>query len=111
MAQLTPEQKNQRDNELRDLREVLNTEAGQRVLWRILSECEIFRVSFTGDEYTNYYEGRRSIGLFLVNEICEVDSDAFYKMHIQSVGKKKEARAQQARELESDNDKNRRYIV
>ena len=102
MAQLTLEQKNQRDNELKDVREVLNTEAGQRFLWRILSECGIFRVSFDSmnSNYTVYNEGRRSIGLFILNELNEADYKIFSKMQQQAILKHKEARAQKERELE-----------
>ena len=53
-----------------DLREILDRGAGRRVLWRLLEHAGVFRSAFSADPYaTAFNEGRRSSGLFLLNEV------------------------------------------
>lgn len=59
-----------------DLVTVLSTPPGRRFVWRLLSECGVFHGSF--NESSNrmaFQEGRRDIGLMILNEvITEVPS-------------------------------------
>lgn len=51
-----------------DYREVfLTTAAGKRVLSDLLNSCGVFEGSFTGNSRTFFNEGRREIGLILLN--------------------------------------------
>ena len=69
-----------RDDEVADLQAVLNLDGGRRLLWRLLERAGIYKTSFTGNSETFFKEGRRDMGLFLLNEIQEADPDAYLKM-------------------------------
>ena len=70
-----------RERELHDLGTVLSIPQGQRVLWRLLERCGVYKTSISTDPYATYYnEGERNIGLFLMSEINEVDPQALADM-------------------------------
>jgi hypothetical protein len=70
-----------RDNELNDLRKILQTPEGRRVIWRILSQAEVFKQTFNPDpHWAAFNEGKRRIGLWLYGEIPAADEDAFIRM-------------------------------
>lgn len=69
-----------RERELEDMKFILSTPQGQRVLWRYLEHCGIYRDSFTGNSSTFYNEGRRSIGIKLLEDITTASPDAYIKM-------------------------------
>ena len=62
------------DREASELKAVLDTYEGRAVFWRLLSKCGMYKDSMTGDNRTFYYEGRRSIGLDVIEMIAEVDA-------------------------------------
>lgn len=64
-----------RKRELADLAAVLATKPGRRFIWKILEQAGVFRVSFRyGEpETTVFNEGRRSMGLWLMADIHELD--------------------------------------
>ena len=47
-----------RDNEINDLKIVMETAAGRRLMWRLLASAKIFQTCFTGNSTTYYNEGR-----------------------------------------------------
>lgn len=53
----------------RDLNAVLNTPEGQRVLFEVVSRCGVFQKSFTGNSETFFREGKRVIGLSVIDDI------------------------------------------
>jgi hypothetical protein len=63
-----------------DLAAVLDTTAGRRVLMRLIDGTGVFARSFTGDANTFYREGRRSVGLDLVEHIERVSAGSFAKL-------------------------------
>lgn len=69
-----------RDREDGDLRKILSIPEGRRLIWKILSETGIYRSSFTGNSETFYNEGRRRIGLFILEEIMKVKPEAYTQM-------------------------------
>ena len=74
--------KRQREKELQDLRKVLGSSEGRRVLWRILVKGAIFNSSFAPNANETYFnEGRRSVGLWLTQEISDADLEKFFQMH------------------------------
>jgi hypothetical protein len=80
-------EKIRRDEELEDLRIVMKTKPGRRLLWRMFGECGIFSSSFTKDPHTtNFNEGKRSIGLFLLTEVGEADPKAMSVMMTEARG-------------------------
>jgi hypothetical protein len=69
----------ERDRQNRDdLRAVLATPAGRRFVFRLLDDrCKVSSVSFTGNSETFYREGRRSVGVELMQIIQEIAPDAW----------------------------------
>lgn len=82
--------KSKRDREENELRDILKTYGGRAYIWRILSRCGVFRLSFTGDPNSTFFkEGQRDIGLHLLSEVMEIDSSAFQKMQQEAVERDK----------------------
>ncbi len=74
------------ESEANDLRYVIQSEQGKRVLWRLLETCGIFKSSFTGSSETFFLEGQRNVGLKLLADIMRVDPDSYLKMYKQANG-------------------------
>ena len=55
------------------LHTVLSTYEGRAFIWRTLGLCQVFGSSWTGDERTYFYEGKRSVGLELIELIDKSD--------------------------------------
>ena len=66
----------QRDQELADLRFLMSSKAGRRVLLRVLITSGLFRQSYTGNANTYFKEGQRSIGLWLFAELLKASESA-----------------------------------
>lgn len=61
-----------------DMKFVMETVQGRRVMWDLLTRAGVFSSSFTGDNNaTNFNEGRRSEGLRLFNAVM-VSCPALY---------------------------------
>lgn len=69
-----------REQELNDVRSILATREGLRFMWRYLTECGIFKTSFTGNSHTFFMEGRRDVGLRLLADVNEADPEAYFRM-------------------------------
>jgi hypothetical protein len=72
-----------RDNQLADLRAVLATEPGRRLIWRLLvEEGGLFQQTFREGrpDTSAFFEGKRSIALFVQAEIGQADPTAFERM-------------------------------
>ena len=63
-----------------DLTTVLSTANGRRFLWNLLAKCRVFHSCYTGNNDTFYNEGRRDVGLEILDNIMRVDADAFATM-------------------------------
>lgn len=63
-----------------DLRAVLKTASGRKVIYHILDLCNLYADSFTGNSQTFHLEGKRSIGLDILALIQEVDPKAYPKL-------------------------------
>lgn len=61
----------------RDLEAVLDLPAGRRMLMRLIDQTGVFTRSFTGNSETFHREGRRSVGLDLVEHLERVQPGAF----------------------------------
>jgi hypothetical protein len=72
--------KNKRGTELDDLRQLLSTKWGRRLIWRILEKTGQHRTSFTGNSTTFFNEGQRNIGLWLVDEVLLADTEKYLLM-------------------------------
>lgn len=69
-----------RERDLNDMRTVLSTLSGRRVVWRYLTFCKVFESSFTGNSTTFFNEGMRNVGLALLADIHEAEPQAYLLM-------------------------------
>lgn len=70
-----------RDQELVDVRELLQSHAGRRFFWRYLTIAGIYETTFRIDPHAmSFYEGQRSVGLRLLADITEADAQSFVTM-------------------------------
>jgi hypothetical protein len=72
--------KNKRDTELTDIRNLLANKWGRRFVWRLLDKTGQYRTSFTGNSTTFFNEGQRNIGLWLVDEVLLADTKQYLLM-------------------------------
>lgn len=81
VAERTKKGKSGRDRELDDIRFVLSDKRGRRFYWKKLSDCGVFRTSFTGSSnQTCFNEGQRSVGLILLHDLMEADPEKYLLM-------------------------------
>lgn len=90
---LKEEKKKIRDRELEDIKTVLELPGGRRFLWRILTEARILGSCFHDDsQRMAYYEGRRDVGLFVLEELTKANKNALSKIqneYFSEIGKTK----------------------
>lgn len=60
-----------------DIKSVFDNPAGRRVLNRLLSICEIYNDTFTGNSRTFFLEGKRSVGLEILDMVMETDVEIY----------------------------------
>ncbi|MCC7063249.1 MAG: endopeptidase [Planctomycetes bacterium] len=93
---LTEEAKLERLVEVDDFKFVMEDKRGRRMLWRLLAETGVFRLSFTGDmATTNFKEGSRNIGLkylALIHEVCPETYALMLKEHREYGRRKRNSR-------------------
>lgn len=64
-----------------DLKHVMSSVQGRRLIWLLLNNAGVFSLSFTGDNAsTNFNEGRRNEGLRLFNEVMTHCPDLYLTM-------------------------------
>lgn len=75
----TEEEEKQLDQEA--MRFMLDNPHGRRILWKMIGQCGVYKTSAeSSGSFTYYNEGRRSVGLNLIVEICEADPEGFIKL-------------------------------
>ena len=73
--------KRREERDRKDLKKILAMPEGRRFIWKVLSECGIYRGTFRSDSNLSaHLEGKRDIGLFILNEILKRNLDSFYTM-------------------------------
>lgn len=78
-AQATAEQ--ERRWEIEDLAWLMASKRGRRVVWRLLKNAGVYRLSFTGDALsTAFNEGQRNVGLRLTALLMEHCSEGYALM-------------------------------
>ena len=64
----------------RNVQEVVKTRQGREVIWHILGLCNIYSDSFTGNSSTFYNEGRRSVGLQILQLLGDADPGIYPRL-------------------------------
>lgn len=73
--------KDQRRQELDDIRTVMSNASGRRLMWKMLERCGTFRTIFNTDSLTmSYHAGQQDLGHFLMAEIVEADENLLLKI-------------------------------
>jgi len=79
------ERERQRLHQLADLEWVMSDSRGRRVLWRLLEQAGVFRLSYTGEaQSTAFNEGQRNIGLRLLAECLEAAPEKYALMQTEN---------------------------
>lgn len=63
-----------------DLRQLLKLKHFNEFLWRVLEICEIYGVSSTGDNFTHILEGKRVVGVEILQMLEEADATAYARL-------------------------------
>ncbi len=77
-----------KEQDKEDLKEILLSPGGRRFLWNLLQECRLYKISFTGDNMTIFNEGKRQIGLRLIEDIFDASPNAYLEMHLEGKDRK-----------------------
>lgn len=73
-----------------DMREILNTDAGRRFLWRLLGHCRVNQSVFEPNSRMAYNSGMQDVGHFVLGEIVAAKPEAYLQM-MQEHNKEKES--------------------
>ena len=82
-AAVTKRQKREREAENRlaaGLAYVLAERPGRDLLWWLLGETGVYAGSYTGDNRTFFNEGRRDVGLRLLDRLLAADPETYLTM-------------------------------
>lgn len=72
--------KNQRDQDLEDVRFILDSKQGRRFLWRLLTHCKTFESIWEPSAKIHYNAGVQNVGHFLMAEVVAANDDALLQM-------------------------------
>ena len=70
----------ERERQFEEFRFILSTTGGRNWIWRLLSECKIYKAKVTDPLLTFREIGREDIGLWVLAEIMETEPYAYIKM-------------------------------
>lgn len=78
-----------RELEIDDMKFVLSSKQGRRLLWKYLSFCGVYQSSFRTSAEIYYLEGQRAVGLKLLGDIHEASPEAYMQMMKENKGESK----------------------
>lgn len=71
----------QTDEQRADIERLMLTIWGRRIMWRVLGDAGVFRLSYAGDALaTAFNEGGRNLGLRLLDDVHKVCPDKYTLM-------------------------------
>ena len=73
-------ERDERAEQIADLKSVLRTAQGRRVMWRILTECKTFNSIWEQSAKIHYNAGRQDLGHWLMAEIVDTDENRLFEM-------------------------------
>ena len=88
VAKAAEKEKIGRDLELDDLRKILATEPGRRLLWRFLEKAGVYQSIWRQSAEIHYLSGKHDFGLFILSEIVEADEEKYFMMMRESQARK-----------------------
>ena len=68
------------DTLVKNTRELLKTRAGQDFIWHTLSVCGLYGDNFTGNSQTFYLEGKRAVGLEILQLLEDCSKTAYAQL-------------------------------
>lgn len=71
---------NRRHQELSDIRTVLASASGRRLLWRLMEKCRTFSSVWDNSARIHYNAGQQDIGHYVMAEIVDADENLLFKM-------------------------------
>lgn len=71
--------------EVEDLKRLLESKEGRRVLWRILGYCGVYDNAFTGNSSTFFNNGRQDVGKWLIKELLRVNNKAYVNLQLSAL--------------------------
>jgi len=71
-------EKHHRNQEIEDMRQILNSAAGRKVIWRILAECKTFETIWHPSAAIHYNSGQQDIGHWLMAEVAETGPESLF---------------------------------
>lgn len=72
------------------IRELMKTRVGKDLMWRILSMCELYVDTFTGNSSTFYREGKRAVGLEILQLLEDSDPTIYPNLLLYAQKKERE---------------------
>src|SRR5438876_10842526 len=91
-----------RDQEVADMRSVLASPSGRRVLWHLLEDCKVFASIWHPSALIHFNEGRRDVGLKLMGAIARADDHALLQMMAEAADAGRRMTAEMARASKED---------
>lgn len=73
-----------------ELRQLLSHKSNRYFVWRLLSECGLFRSTSADPHNMAIMSGKRDVGIWLITEMFKADDTAFSKMQLEAKRREKE---------------------
>ena len=73
-----------REDELLDLKDILEMPQGRRFPWRLMGHCKTFESIFEPSAKIYYNSGRQDVGHYLMKEIVEAGEHYLLKMMMEN---------------------------
>lgn len=68
------------EQEVSDLKIVLETPHGRRVMWRLMEYCKVFNTVWEPSAKIHYNSGQQDVGHFIMSEIIRADEKYLFEM-------------------------------
>lgn len=86
MAEQQPTEQELQD--IADFKWLMSDSRGRRFMWRTLGHCRLFQSSIgPTDAITNYNEGQRNVGLFLLSQVNDLTPSLYAVMAAENAPK------------------------